>query len=170
MMRVRLKLKPAKGRSAARKKNQEKEQQRMKRFKSDKYSFLKGQLTNVKFNCLFARSVIEHHVNGMVYVDNDENPNNAYILHPYGMSLLIGNGRNADFCDWLIGYMLNRHKERKNDEWMQVFSENWRSTLENELRDRLLPAEKNIDSNYSDYVEVNTRVNFKFNETKYRAE
>jgi GNAT superfamily N-acetyltransferase len=106
----------------------------------------------------------------MVYVDDEENPKNAYILHPYGMSLLIGDGNNIDFVDWLIGYMLNNQRKRENDEWMQVFSDNWRNLFEKKLGDRLLPAEKNIGLNYSDYVEVNTRVNFKFSEIRYREE
>jgi RimJ/RimL family protein N-acetyltransferase len=86
------------------------------------------------------------------------------------MALLIGDGINIEFMDWLIEYMLNRRRERKKDEWLQIFSENWRALIEKELGNYLLPAEKNVSLNYSDYVEVNTRVNFKFNESRYREE
>ena len=142
----------------------------MRQLAPEKYHILKEQLAKVTINCFFARSVIERHVNGIVYVDDEANPKNAYILHPYGMSLLIGDGKNIEFMGWLIGYMLNRTREQKKDEWMQVFSENWSIVLKKELGDCLLPAEKNICLNYSDYVEVNTRVNFIFNESRYREE
>jgi hypothetical protein len=140
----------------------------MIRLSPDKYFNLQENLLKVTFNCFFARSVIEHHVNGIVYVDNEDIPTNAYILHPYGMSLLIGDGKCVNFKNCLFGYMLNLEKERKRDEWMQVFSDNWQEIIMKELNDRLLTADKNIAFNYSDYVEINTRVNFKFNEARYK--
>jgi hypothetical protein len=42
------------------------EEKRMRRLLPEKYSLLKKHIENVTFNCFFARSVIEHHVNGTV--------------------------------------------------------------------------------------------------------
>lgn len=139
----------------------------MRRLSPENYFILKEQLEKITFNCFFARSVIERHVNGTVYVDDEDMPTNAYILHPYGMALLIGDGKGDEFRDRLTDYMLNISKVRKRDEWMQIFSDNWQSVIETTINNRLLPAEKNADLNYSDYVEVNTRVNFKFNKTRF---
>ena len=47
-------------------------------------------LSRVSFNNLFARSVIEKRVSGSIYVNNTKNPETLYIVHPYGMSLLLG--------------------------------------------------------------------------------
>ncbi len=142
----------------------------MKRLTPENYFILEKQLEKVSFNCFFARSVIERHVNGTVYVDDEYNPMNAYILHPYGMSLLIGDGKNNKYLNWLTGYMLNTNRERNRDEWMQVFSDSWQNFITTQLNDRLVPAETNTGLNYSDSIELNTRVNFKFNETRYRQE
>jgi RimJ/RimL family protein N-acetyltransferase len=140
----------------------------MIRISPEGYCILQEDLAGVTFNCFFARSVIERHVNGTVFVDNEDKPKNAYILHPYGMALLIGDGKNDEFKTSLIGYMLNLRKERKRDEWLQVFSDSWHKTIMAALNARLLSAEDNVNHNYSDLIEVNTRVNFKFNETRYR--
>ncbi len=60
----------------------------MKRLEKEKCSALRENLKGITFNRFFAKSVIEHHVDGVVYVDDIIKPNNAYILHPYGMSIL----------------------------------------------------------------------------------
>lgn len=140
----------------------------MRRLSPENHHILKDDLSKVTFNCFFALSVIERHVNGTVYVDDEDNPKNAYILHPYGMSLLIGDGKGVEFKNCLIEYMLNKNKIRKRDEWMQVFSDNWQYIMKKELNNSLLPVENNTVQNYSDNVEVNTRVNFKFNENLYK--
>ncbi|NLD95257.1 MAG: GNAT family N-acetyltransferase [Fibrobacter sp.] len=134
----------------------------------EKYVNLQETLAKVTFNCYFALSVIKHHLNGKVYVDNEDMPANAYILHPYGMSLLIGDGKNAEFKKWFVEYMLNLKKERIKNEWMQVFSNNWQDIIQKELHEHLLSADRNVGLNYSDYIEVNTRVNFKFNDALYK--
>jgi RimJ/RimL family protein N-acetyltransferase len=93
---------------------------------------------------------------------------NAYILHPYGMSLLTGDGKNIEYLNWLTGYMLNTNMERNRDEWMQVFSDKWNGLIEKKIGNQLIPAKMNHSLNHSDFVEVNTRVNFKFNENRYK--
>jgi hypothetical protein len=41
-----------------------------------------SKLKDVAINHLFARSVIEHHVKGKVYVDDLSTPNSFYVLNP----------------------------------------------------------------------------------------
>jgi RimJ/RimL family protein N-acetyltransferase len=86
------------------------------------------------------------------------------------MSLLLGDGMGDEFRDRLIEYILNISRARQTDEWMQVFSDNWQNFLTAKLNDRLVPAETNTGLNYSDNIELNTRVNFKFNVSRYRRE
>lgn len=141
----------------------------MRMLQPESYCLLIDLLSEVTFNCLAARSVIEKHVSGKVYVDDEIKPKNAYILHPYGMSLLIGNADNPKFTNWLFPYMLNKHSQRKKDEWMQVYSDDWNAKIKSELSDKLIPAEIGLIQNYEDYIEVNTRVNFVFNKEMYHA-
>ena len=54
------------------------------------YKLAIPKLKEVSINNLFARSVVEKHVNGNVYVDNIVSPKAFYVIHPYGMSLLYG--------------------------------------------------------------------------------
>ena len=109
-------------------------------------------LCDVIFNKLFARSVVEKHVSGKIYVDHLENPSIFYVVHPYGMALLFGNNKNTDFNDRFVAYALNSHKSRESQEWLQTFPREWDDII------RHLPN-----------IETNTRVNYKFNVAKYRV-
>ena len=109
-------------------------------------------LGEVTLNKLFARSVVEKHVSGKIYVDNTENPSTFYVLHPYGMALLFGNNENTGFNQGFVAYAGNIHKERNRQEWLQAFPPvNWDSIIRSLLGN----------------IEINTRVNFKFNALKY---
>lgn len=125
-------------------------------------------LKGVSINCFFARTVAEQHVDGTIYADCAENPSSFYILHPYGMSLLLGNSSNPQFNSWFTRYALNADGERKAPEWMQAYPASWYGTLNQLLGDNLVkfnPAKPSPDH----LVEENSRVNFTFNEDKYRA-
>jgi hypothetical protein len=78
----------------------------------EKYDLIKPLIDNVTFNCLYARSVVTNHVNGTIFVDNINTPRNCYILHPYGMSLLLGDANNS--YRLLLTPMFTRMKSLKS--------------------------------------------------------
>jgi hypothetical protein len=69
-------------------------------------------LKKVTINTLFARTVIEKHLQGKVFVDDVNAPNTFYVVHPYGMSLLFGNLDNDEFNRQFRQYALNKDKSR----------------------------------------------------------
>ena len=124
-------------------------------------------LKNVTINNLFARSVIEKHVSGLVYVDNISNPKSFYVIHPYGMSLLFGDHDNMEFNADFHDYALNINQTRNKHEWMQAFPNKWDDVLNDLFKNSLIESSDNLESIENNIVELNTRVNFKFNLEKY---
>ena len=80
------------------------------------YNLAASKLKDVAINHFFARSVVEHHVEGKVYVDDLSTPNSFYVLNPYGMSLLYGNVSHRFLNSQLKGYLLGTSGLRKADE------------------------------------------------------
>jgi hypothetical protein len=118
----------------------------------------------VKINHLFARAVIEKHVEGPVYVDDINNPKTFYVVHPYGISLLFGETENEAFNQNLLEYILNIYKKRLKCEWLQAWPESWNKKLTALLGNKMVKSTDNVEN---PKVEENTRVNFKFNKEKY---
>lgn len=116
-----------------------------------------GLLNSVPFNTLFAQNVINNKINGEIYVDNTESPQCFYILHPYGMSLLLGKSSNK-FNNSLIAYIKNKDGKRKKVEWMQAYPDTWHKMIKEikQNNTKLIPA-----------IEIDVRVNFKFNRVKF---
>ena len=133
----------------------------------EKYNLLIEPLKMVTINNLFASSVIERHVTGKVFVDKIDIPKTFYIIHPYGISLLFGDYTNHDFNREFCDYALNIEKNRSKFEWMQASPREWDRVLKDLLGDKLIKESENIDKIESGIVEMNTRVNFKFNKDKY---
>jgi GNAT superfamily N-acetyltransferase len=124
-------------------------------------------LRRVSSNNLFAQCVIERRVNGSVFVDDVDHPSTFYIVHPYGMSLLLGNTENHRFNAAFLDYALNCHNKRATSQWMQVFPSQWEAKLMELFGDNLKRVSDNLSSNSTSKVELHTRVNFKFNSEKY---
>jgi GNAT superfamily N-acetyltransferase len=124
-------------------------------------------LSQIEINNLFARAVIEKKITGKVYVDKIENPKTFYVVHPYGMSLLFGDSQNIDFNKNILYYSLNLNKLRDRYEWMQAYPHDWDSVLLELYNNRMIKAENNHDQNENEIIELNTRINFKFNREKY---
>ena len=124
-------------------------------------------LKNVTINNLFARSVIEKHVSGLVYVDNISNPKSFYVIHPYGMSLLFGDDDNMEFNADFHDYALNINQTRNKHEWMQAFPNKWDDVLNDLFKNSLIKSSDNLECIENNIVELNTRVNFKFNLDRY---
>ena len=124
-------------------------------------------LQKVTINYLFASAVVKGHIKGTIYVDNQENPRSYYVTHPYGMSLLFGDNTNEEFNGWLLDHALNTFQIRDRYEWLQAFPETWNEQITTQWGEHILKSNENDDGLKNSKIEVNTRVNFKFNETKY---
>jgi GNAT superfamily N-acetyltransferase len=131
------------------------------------YHKLIEPVSRVTFNNLFARWVAEGHISGKVYVDNADRPDTFYVVHPYGMSLLFGKSTNQQFNDEFRRYALNIMGERKNFEWMQAFPDDWDHVLNELFKDYLIRSSENIFNREEGLIELNTRINFKFNRRKF---
>jgi GNAT superfamily N-acetyltransferase len=124
-------------------------------------------LKTVTINNLFARSVVEYYVSGSVYVDKIEHPLTFYVVHPYGMSLLFGDYDNQKFNSSFKDYSLNTNHTRNKHEWMQAFPNSWEGVLSKLYKDCSIKASENLIGVNKNLIEINTRINFKFNLDKY---
>ena len=134
----------------------------------EEYQEIGQLLKEVPFNCYFARSVLEKHVTGTIFVDDTRDPRNAYILHPYGMSLLIGDAKNSEFESWLFSHLLDEDKQRCRNEWMQVYPDVWNEKIVTKLSSRIIDSE-HASNDCTDFIELHQRVNFRFNNEKFRT-
>ena len=136
----------------------------------EKKDYVKGIETvkQIKINHLFARAVLEDHVNGIVYTDDPNNPKTFYSIHPYGISMLFGDSENENFNSKFIDYLLNTAKTRNRIEWMQAFPEAWHKKLKELLGNNLIKSDNHSEIVDEFKVVEYTRVNFKFNIEKYR--
>jgi GNAT superfamily N-acetyltransferase len=136
--------------------------------KTENYYKLEQPLKLVKINHLFARAVIENKMDGEVYVDDSEQPSSFYVKHHYGMSLLFGKSDNEYFNQRLTSYLLNEESKRQAGEWLQAFPPEWNNKLE-ELLDGHFAAESTVNPSELHRVIKSTRVNFRFNKSKYTS-
>ena len=124
-----------------------------------------------RFNHFFAHWVVEQKIDGLIYADSSDAPKSFYIVHPYGMSLLLGNWGNGNFNIQLIDYLLNTSRLRDRIEWMQVYPEDWDTQLPKLLGNQLLTKKQKDAGDFLKTelvkIEEHTRVNFKFNIDKY---
>jgi GNAT superfamily N-acetyltransferase len=131
------------------------------------YDIVTYYLSQIEINNLFARSVIEKKITGKVYVDKIKNPKTFYVVHPYGMSLLFGDSQNIDFNNNFLDYSLNLNKTRDKHEWMQAYPNDWDLVLLELFTNHMIRSEDNHDQRKNEIIELNTRLNFKFNREKY---
>ena len=134
------------------------------------YPALIERVKEVPFNNLFARAVTEGKIAGKVYVDNTADIKTAYISHPYGMTLLLGSSDNDDFNDLFRKYALNTENEKSCFEWMQTYPRTWDNKLSELSGDLLILSAENVGRNETGILELNTRVNFKFDKAAYIAD
>ena len=132
-----------------------------------KYSVLKEQIKEVQRNVLFARSVVEKHLSGIIYVDNVNEPRTSLIAHPYGMLLLMGDSNNIEFNDRFKSYAFNTAKIRAKHEWLITSSPEWDNVLTDLFGGSLIKTPENSGKEASGTIELNGRQNFSFNVQKY---
>ena len=123
----------------------------------------------VTINNLFARAVIEQTVFGKIFVNDKPNPKTFYVVHPYGMTLLFGESSNEKFNEAFKSYALNKDNSRSSFEWMQTFPNDWDNALSLLFRDVLVKSTDNKEKVEKGIIELNTRVNFKFNMAKTKS-
>ncbi len=129
------------------------------------YGKAAAALNAMTANNLFARAVVEGKVSGRVFADRTDGPCTFYILHSYGMSLLVGDHSNEEFNERFRAYALNEGGERDRHEWMQVWPREWNDVLVSLLGDVLVPAAGNTRE--KGVVELNGRANFRFSPAVY---
>jgi hypothetical protein len=139
----------------------------MKLLEKNNYYKLIEPLKKVTINNLFARSVVECRVTGKVYVDDCDNPQTFYVIHPYGMSLLFGDCHNKAFNDSFRDYALNLNKTREKHEWMQAFPGGWNAMFNELFKNCMIKSSENTEHREDGIIELNTRINFKFNPNGY---
>lgn len=133
------------------------------------YHKVTSLLMEVKINNLFARSVVEKKVKGKVFVNDPENPETCYVIHPYFMSLLFGDSTNIEFNMQLLDHLLNKNKVRDQFEWMQAYPGDWNHVLNELYGDQLIHSVDNRENLEKGIIELNTRINFKFNHHTFLA-
>lgn len=131
------------------------------------FNKLVGPLSKVKINNLFARAVVEHCIPGKVFVDNKDEPKTFYVVHPYGMSLLFGKCDNEAFNSRFRDHALNTSKTRNQYEWMQAFPGEWDDVLKDLFGADMVTSSSSNDKIGNEFIQLNTRINFKFNPDKY---
>lgn len=134
---------------------------------SNDYYKVSNLLLAVPVNNLFARAVVEHHVDGIVMVDDITLPRTVLVLHPYGMSLLFGDTSNENFKKEFKEYALNIDGNRKKVEWLQASPE-WDKVLDELFAGSTRIISDNKKKEERNIIELQTRVNFKFNVEKYQ--
>ena len=139
----------------------------MQKLDRSQYELVSEPLSEVPFNTLFAQTVVDRMVDGDIIVDDFRNPRTFLIRHPYGMSLLFGNTCNDEFNAWLRDYALNTGKTRKIIEWLQTYPESWNSVFSDLFGNRLIRSTDIKVGNATDVIELNTRINFRFNKDAF---
>ncbi len=134
---------------------------------AERYYLLDKRINEVQINNLFARSVIEKHVTGKIYVDNIMEPHTFYVIHPYGISLLFGDHKNVEFNSRFKSYALNIDNIRNKHEWIQTYPREWDTVLQDLFGSLMIKFSENTENITNGVIELNTRVNFIFNRDKY---
>ena len=132
-----------------------------------KYMLLREPIKSIKINTLFARWVIEKNIQGKIYVDHPYTPKTFYVEHPYGMSLLFGDHTNEGFNEQFLDYCLNKNGKRSSFVWMQAAPNSWDKTLKKLFGDNLRKSDGTIEIP-SEFIELDTRVNFQFDLQKFQ--
>jgi len=132
-----------------------------------RYFLLKEKIKGITINNLFARSVVEGHVRGKIFVDNTSDPQTFYIVHPYGMSLLAGESGNEGFNERFRSYVTGHGGSYERYEWMQTFPRDWDAALDDLFGSLIIRSPGSDGDGDGGRIELHTRVNFEFRKEKY---
>ncbi|MBP8083133.1 MAG: GNAT family N-acetyltransferase [Spirochaetes bacterium] len=133
------------------------------------FSILEPYLNKAEINTLFARSVIEKKVSGKVFVDSISNPRTFHVVHPYGMSLLLGDTHNEKFNKEFYDYALNINRVRTKPEWLQAYPSGWDEVIAELFGEKMIRSSEINLNGKTGFIELCTRINFKFIKSKYES-
>lgn len=137
----------------------------MIKLKQSDYSKVASLVNEVPFNTFFARVVIDHKVNGEVFVDDFLHPTVSLIVHKYGMALLCGNYENNSFNNELIAFLKHAQMAAFPAKYMLTYPDPWEHTLASLLGSQLLLAnydEQGIDRDIRTFFLQTERINYQF--------
>jgi len=137
----------------------------MVRLEKSRYSLLRQPLMHLSMNQLFARSVIEDRVEGLVMVDDVDEPRSFYVLHPYGMSLVFGRANNEAFNTALKDYLLGRDGQRTAVEFLQAEPGAWDQVLSGMFEGEVGPIDQ--QEALGCRVGEDQRINFRFKQEQF---
>jgi GNAT superfamily N-acetyltransferase len=83
------------------------------------------------------------------------------------MSLLLGDCTNPEFNASFKDHALNALKTRSNYEWMQAYANDWNPVLATLFSGSLIKAADNNNTAVGPVIELNTRINFRFNQAQF---
>jgi GNAT superfamily N-acetyltransferase len=132
----------------------------------EKYYYVEDTIKNLPFNNLFARAVVENFVNGKIYVDQVNKPSYFYLVHPYGMSLLIHTGNKPNINTELMTWLLAKVPENNIKEWIQIFPLVLEAIVDHTIK-HPRSENKNVSVKKNNQLKKLTRINFKFNKYIY---
>lgn len=127
-------------------------------YTSESAQNLARALARVDANVGFARAVVEGMVDGQFHTWRSSQGSAHHVVHPYGMSLIWGDGVDREF-DELIAH-LRQGRYRTRDEWLQI-DPRWAD----------LPWEREL-TNSAETLEpatVHQRINFEFDPDAFAA-
>ncbi|WP_236331362.1 GNAT family N-acetyltransferase [Paenibacillus auburnensis] len=147
------------------------EEKAMIELESKDYYLALAVLDQVKINTLFARSVLEQNIGGKVFADCADSPRAFYVVHSYGMSLLFGHRGDEVFERSLFDYLTNKAETRRTAEWLQADpAGDWTSLIDSirTMHNGMLDNGAEIsETNNPRAIQLNTRVNFRFDRQAY---
>jgi RimJ/RimL family protein N-acetyltransferase len=130
-------------------------EQTMIELNPEDFAALRPALLRIPINRLFARSVLEGHVDGCVWADRPNEPRLVHIIHPYGMSLLFGD--LACVARAALRAHLLQVRRRRGDLWLQPAP-----GVSADVLDELLEAETSERPPGGPRVQRYTRSNFRY--------
>jgi len=122
----------------------------------------------VPFNTLVPQAVLDDHIFGKIFVNDKEDPSTFLIVHPYGLSLLLGSTENEDFNQWLVGFLHNKENYRKKYDWLQAYPDEWNAKLHSLPNVKMAKINLEEEDAEDGVIVENTRVNFNFNVKKFQ--
>lgn len=128
----------------------------------DAFHTLLPSLRSLPVNHLFARSVLERHVAGRVWLARKEAPKLCHIVHPYGMTLMFGDAGRTD--QQVLKAHLDECRHATHDQWMQVTPAELASTVDELLDPQVALADQ---PPRGPRVQRYTRANFRFDPARY---
>ncbi len=101
----------------------------MIKLQPDQYPAVAPLVNSVPYNHLFARVVMENSVHGHVFADDATTPSVCFIIHKYGMAMLIGDDKNALVTDRLGDFLHAAVQSEFPAKWLLIYPQTWEHTL-----------------------------------------